>query len=57
MFNGIVDEAMVNDGIGFFHFSTTSFVIGFISYTTTSLGQNSIHYSLFFVFKFVVWVV
>jgi hypothetical protein len=35
----------------------TSFVIKFISYTTTNLGWNSIHYYLLFVFKFVVWVV
>jgi hypothetical protein len=27
MFNGIVDEAMVNDGIRFVRFSMTSFVI------------------------------
>jgi hypothetical protein len=39
MFNGIVDEAMVNDdGIKFVHFFVTSFVIKFISYTTTNLG-------------------
>jgi hypothetical protein len=35
MFNGIADETMVNDGIGFVRFSTTSFVIEFISCTTT----------------------
>jgi hypothetical protein len=57
MFNGIANEAMVNDGTGFVCFSMTYFVIGFISCTTTSLGQNSIHNYLLFVFKFVVWVI
>ncbi len=55
MFNGIVDEALVDDGIKFICFSTTSFVTRFISYTSTSLGQNSIHYYLLFVLKFVIW--
>jgi hypothetical protein len=57
MFNGIVDEAMVNDGTRFVCFSMTSFVIGFLSCTTISLGQNSIHYYLLFIFNFVVWIV
>jgi hypothetical protein len=57
MFNGITDEAMLNDGTKFVLVSVTSFVIKFISYNTTSLGQNSIHYYFLFVFKFVVWVV
>ncbi len=51
MFNGIADEAMVNDGTGFVHLSMTSFVIRFISYTTTSLGRNFIHCYFLFVFK------
>ncbi len=35
MFNGIADETMVNDGTRFVRFSATSFVIEFISCTTT----------------------
>jgi hypothetical protein len=46
MFNGIENEVVVNDGIGFVCFFATSFVIGFISYTT-KLDRNSIHYYLF----------
>jgi hypothetical protein len=38
MFNKIVDEVMVKDGIGFVRFFATSFVIGLISYTTMNLG-------------------
>jgi hypothetical protein len=56
MFNGIVNQVAVNDGIGFVHFFVTSFVIGFIS-CTTKLGQNSIHCYLLFVLKFDVQVV
>jgi len=57
MFNGIANEATVNDGIGFVRFSATSFVTKFISCTTTSLGLNSIYCYLLFVFKFVVQVI
>jgi hypothetical protein len=47
---------MIDDGTGFIRFSMTSFVIKFISCTTTSLAHNSIHYYLLFIFKFVVWL-
>ncbi len=46
IFNGIIDEVVVNDGTRFVHFSMTSFVTGFISYTTR-LCQNSIHHYIF----------
>jgi hypothetical protein len=57
MFNEIADKTSINDETKFVHFSMTPLVIGFISNTTTSLGQNSIHYYLMFVFKFVVRIV
>jgi hypothetical protein len=56
MFNRIANETTINDGTKFVGFFVTSFVTRFISYTTTSLGQNSIHCYLVFVFNFVVWV-
>ncbi len=54
--NGITDEATINDGTIFIHFSVTSFVTR-LSSCTNKLGQNSIHYYLLFVLKFVVRVV
>jgi hypothetical protein len=56
MFNGIADEATVNDGIGIVYFFMTSFVIRFIS-CTTRLCQNTIHCYLLFVFMFIIRVV
>ncbi len=52
----IANEAMVNDGTRFVHFSVTSFLTRHNS-CTNMLGWNSIHYYFFFVLKFVVWVV
>ncbi len=53
----IINETFINDGTIFVCFSATSFVTGFISYMTTKLCQNSIHYYPIFVFKFVVRVI
>jgi hypothetical protein len=57
MFNGIADKTLINDVTKFVCFSATPFVIGFISYTTISLGQNSIHCYFIFVFRFVIQIV
>jgi hypothetical protein len=57
MFDGIAKEAPIDDGIGFVCSFATSFVIGFIYCTITSLGRNSIHCYLLSIFNFVVQVV
>jgi hypothetical protein len=57
MFNKIIDEVAINDGTIFVHFSTTSFVIGFICCTTTVCVKIPFIATSFFVFKFVVRVV
>jgi hypothetical protein len=53
MFNGIAYETIINDGTRCVRFSMTSFVTRLCSYTNR-FDQNSIHYNLFFILKFVV---
>jgi hypothetical protein len=57
MFNGIINEALINDGTKFIHLFLATFITKFNSYTSTRLCQNSIHCYLFFVIKLVVWFV
>jgi hypothetical protein len=57
MFNKLINETTINDGIRFVYFSMTYFATRLFFCTTTSLYQNSIHYYFFSIFKFVVRVV
>jgi hypothetical protein len=56
MFNGIIDEVVVNDGTKFVHFFVTSFVTGFyfLYHQVVPKFHSLLH---FFILKFVVWVV